>query len=491
MVNLSDILHGLKTEEVTGNTRTALSDITFDSRKAAPGVLFVAVSGTKSDGHDYISSALAAGSAAVVCERIPDNIPEGACIVRVKDSAYALGYLASAFYDNPSGKFRLVGITGTNGKTTTITLLHRLFMELGHQSGCFTTIRNYIGNSTVEATHTTPDPVQLNRIMKEMADAGCEYVFMEVSSHSLAQKRVAGLKFAGGIFSNITHDHLDYHKTFDEYLKAKKLFFDNLPAGSFACINADDRNGSVMVQNTRASVHYYGIRTMAEFKARIMESHMNGTLLNIDDHELWTRFIGEFNAYNLLAVYTSAVLLGQDREETLRVLSSLDTVEGRFQYLRSEQGVTAVIDYAHTPDAILNVLKAIGQIKKGTEQVISVIGAGGNRDKTKRPEMAKVAAGMSDRLILTSDNPRDEEPADIINDMKSGLNEQMLRNTIIQTDRREAIKTACMIAKKGDIILIAGKGHETYQEIRGVKHHFSDREVVSELFGIKSPNSNP
>ena len=488
MIKLADILQGLNIEEVRGNTNISLSDITFDSRKAAPGVLFVAVRGTKTDGHDYISAALAAGSAAVVCEQIPENVPEGACLVRVKDSAFALGYLASAFYDNPSRRFRLVGITGTNGKTTTITLLHRLFMGLGYQSGCFTTIRNYIGNSTVEATHTTPDPVQLNRIMKEMADAGCEYVFMEVSSHALAQKRVAGLTFAGGIFSNITHDHLDYHKTFDEYLKAKKLFFDNLPAGSFACINADDRNGTVMVQNTRASVHYYGIRSMAEFKARIMESHMNGTLLTIDDHELWTRFIGEFNAYNLLAVYSTAILLGQDQEETLRVLSSLDTVEGRFQYLRSEEGVTAVIDYAHTPDAILNVLKTIGQIKKGTEKVISVIGAGGNRDKTKRPEMAKVAAGMSDKLILTSDNPRDEEPEDIINDMKSGLNEQMLRNTIIQTDRREAIRTACMMANKGDIILIAGKGHETYQEIRGVKHHFSDREVVSELFGLKSTN---
>jgi UDP-N-acetylmuramoyl-L-alanyl-D-glutamate--2,6-diaminopimelate ligase len=324
--------------------------------------------------------------------------------------------------------------------------------------------------------------------MKEMADAGCEYVFMEVSSHALAQKRVAGLTFAGAIFSNITHDHLDYHKTFEGYLKAKKLFFDNLPAGSFACINADDRNGTVMVQNTKASVHYYGIRSMAEFKARIMESHMNGMLLTIDDHELWTRFIGEFNAYNLLAVYSTAVLLGQDKEETLRVLSSLDTVEGRFQYLLSEEGVTAVIDYAHTPDAILNVLKTIGQIKKGNEKIISVIGAGGNRDKTKRPEMARVAAGLSDKLILTSDNPRDEQPGDIINDMKSGLNEEMLRNTIIQTDRREAIRTACMMANKGDIILIAGKGHETYQEISGVKHHFSDREVVSELFGLKSTN---
>jgi UDP-N-acetylmuramoyl-L-alanyl-D-glutamate--2,6-diaminopimelate ligase len=488
MVKLADILKGIPVEEVKGDSRITISDITFDSRKAAPGVLFVAVKGTSHDGHDYIKASLDAGSPAVVCEHMPADTPEGTCLVRVKDSAGALGVLASAFYDNPSLRFKLVGITGTNGKTTTVTLLHRLFMELGYKSGCFTTIRNYIGNSMVEATHTTPDPVQLNRIMKEMADAGCQYVFMEVSSHALAQKRVAGLNFAGAIFSNITHDHLDYHKTFSEYLKAKKLFFDDLPAGSFACINADDRNGTVMVQNTRASVHYYGIRTMAEFKARIMESHMNGTLLSIDDHELWTRFIGEFNAYNLLAVYSTAILLGQEKAETLRVLSSLDTVEGRFQYLRSEQGVTAVIDYAHTPDAILNVLKTISQIKKGNEQVIAVIGAGGNRDKTKRPEMARVAAGISDKLILTSDNPRDEEPGDIINDMKAGLDEKSLRNTIIQTDRREAIKTACMMANKGDIILIAGKGHETYQEIRGVKHPFSDREVVSELFGLQSTN---
>jgi UDP-N-acetylmuramoyl-L-alanyl-D-glutamate--2,6-diaminopimelate ligase len=483
-VQLTDIIKSLKTEAVSGDTRKLLGDITFDSRKAAPGVLFVAVRGTKSDGHDYILQAIESGAEAVVCEQIPASAPAGYCFIRVKDSALALGLLASAFYGNPSGRFKLVGITGTNGKTTTVTLLHRLFQEMGFKAGCFTTIRNYIGNSTVEATHTTPDPVQLNRIMKDMADAGCSYVFMEVSSHALAQKRVAGLSFAGGIFSNITHDHLDYHLTFDEYLKAKKLFFDNLPAGSFACINADDRNGKVMVQNTKASVHYYGIRSMAEFKGRIIESHMNGTLLQLDGLEMWTRFIGEFNAYNLLAVYAAAVLLGSKKEEVLRVLSSLDTVEGRFQYLRSEQGVTAVIDYAHTPDAILNVLKTIGQIKKGPEQVISVIGAGGNRDRTKRPEMARVAAELSDRLILTSDNPRDEDPDDIIRDMKAGLNDQMLQMTIIQPDRREAIKTACMMARKGDIILIAGKGHETYQEIRGVKHHFSDHEVVSELFGL-------
>jgi UDP-N-acetylmuramoyl-L-alanyl-D-glutamate--2,6-diaminopimelate ligase len=487
-VNLADIIKDLDIIQVKGNPLITLHDITFDSRKAAQGVLFVAVRGTRTDGHDFIIDAAESGAEAIVCEKIPENAPGKVCFLLVKDSARALGLLASAFFGNPSGRFRLVGITGTNGKTTTVTLLHRMFTSLGYMSGCFTTIRNYIGNQTVEATHTTPDPVQLNRIMKEMADQGCQYVFMEVSSHALVQQRTAGLIFAGGIFSNITHDHLDYHKTFDEYLKAKKLFFDGLLPGTFACINADDRNGKIMVQNTRARVHYYAIKSMADFKGRIIESHMNGTLVNFDNHEFWTRFLGEFNVYNLLAVYSTAMLMGIPQEEILRVLSSLETVEGRFQYLQSGQGITAVIDYAHTPDAILNVLKTIGQIRKGSAQVISVIGAGGNRDKTKRPEMARVAAGLSDRLILTSDNPRDEEPGDIINDMKAGLNEQMLDKTITQPDRREAIKTACLLARKGDIILIAGKGHENYQEIRGVKHHFSDQEIVAELFDLKPNN---
>ncbi len=485
-INLDHIINDLEFIQVQGSTRRILTGITFDSRNAAPGILFTAVRGTRSDGHDYIGQALASGSEVIVCEHIPVNVPEGACFVVVRDSSRALGELSSAFFGHPSRRFKLTGITGTNGKTTTVTLLHNLFTALGFRSGCFTTIRNYIGNETVEATHTTPDPVQLNRIMKDMADRGCQFVFMEVSSHALVQQRVSGLSFAGGIFSNITHDHLDYHKTFDEYLKAKKLFFDGLPRGSFACINADDRNGRFMVQNTKASVHYYGIRSMADFKGRIVESHMDGTLLNFDNQEFWTRFIGEFNAYNMLAVYAAARLLGQEQQEILRTLSSLTTVEGRFQYMRSPKEVTAIIDYAHTPDAILNVLKTISQIKKGPEQVISVIGAGGNRDKTKRPEMARVAASLSDRLILTSDNPRDEDPLDIINDMKTGLDEQAMEKTIIQPDRREAIKTACLLARKGDIILIAGKGHETYQEVKGIKHHFSDTEVVSDLFALKS-----
>jgi UDP-N-acetylmuramoyl-L-alanyl-D-glutamate--2,6-diaminopimelate ligase len=488
-VKLANLLRNIEVLQIEGPANLELSGITFDSRKVMRGVLFVAVRGTQSDGHDYITGAVASGAPAVVCEHLPEHRASDATFIRVKDSASVLANLASAFYDHPSQKFNLIGITGTNGKTTTITLLHRLFTGLGYKSGCFTTIRNYIGNETIEATHTTPDPVQLNRIMKDMVDAGCQYVFMEVSSHALAQQRIAGLAFAGGIFSNITHDHLDYHKTFDEYLRAKKLFFDNMPAGSFSLINADDRNGKVMVQNTKSTVSYYSIRSMADFKARIIESHFNGMLLNIDNSELWTKFIGEFNAYNLLAVYSCARLLGQNKDEVLRLISSMETVEGRFQYLQSEKGVTAVIDYAHTPDAIVNVLKTIGQIRKGSEQVITVIGAGGNRDKTKRPAMAKAAAEMSDKLILTSDNPRNEEPSDIINDMKTGLDSKLLEKTIIQPDRHEAIKMACMLAHKGDIILVAGKGHETYQEIKGIKHHFSDVEIVASIFGLKPDQS--
>ena len=486
-VKLTDILNEPEVIQVKGSKDIALKGITFDSRQVSPGFLFVAVKGTQSDGHEFIESAINTGATAVVCEYLPAQIHPEVTYIRVHDSAKTLSVLASAFYDHPSRKFKLIGITGTNGKTTTVTLLHRLFTGLGFKTGCFTTIRNYIGDTTVEATHTTPDPVQLNRIMKDMADVGCEYVFMEVSSHALVQQRVSGLTFAGGIFSNLTHDHLDYHKTFEAYLKAKKIFFDNLPAGSFSLINADDRNGSVMVQNTKSVVSYYGIRTMAEFKGKITESHFNGTLLNIDNTELWTRFIGEFNASNLLAVYACARLLGQIKEEILTVLSRMDTVEGRFQYLQSDTGVTAVIDYAHTPDAVLNVLRTISQIRKGNERIITVIGAGGNRDKTKRPVMAKVAAEMSDKLILTSDNPRNEDPLDIINDMKAGLNDQLLKKTIVQPDRAEAIKLSYMLAGKGDIILIAGKGHEIYQEIKGVKHHFSDLEVVSSLL-VRKPN---
>ncbi len=488
-VNLSDILKDIQVLHTQGPVDIQLSGIGFDSRKVAAGTLFIAVKGTQSDGHEFIESAIQSGAPAIVCEHMPAATSPGVTYIVVKDAAYALAILASAFYGHPSRKLKLVGITGTNGKTTTVTLLYRLFTSLGYKSGCFTTIRNFIVDQAVEATHTTPDPVQLNRIMYDMVEAGCCYVFMEVSSHALVQQRVAGLSFAGGIFSNITHDHLDYHKTFEEYLKAKKLFFDNLPEGSFSLINTDDRNGRIMVQNTRSAVSYYGIRSMADFKAKIIESHLNGMLLNMDNSEIWTRFIGEFNAYNLLAVYSCARLLGQDKDEVLRLISLMDTVEGRFQYVQSAQGVTAVVDYAHTPDAIVNVLKTITQIRKGSEQVITVVGAGGNRDKTKRPVMARVAAEMSDRVILTADNPRNEDPLDILNDMKAGLDKKLLEKTMIQPDRREAIKTACLMAGKGDIILIAGKGHETYQEIKGVRHHFSDMEEVKLLFGLSNDKS--
>jgi UDP-N-acetylmuramoyl-L-alanyl-D-glutamate--2,6-diaminopimelate ligase len=482
---LSSIINDIEVLNLTGKAGIDITGITFDSRQVSPGTCFVAVKGNQSDGHAFIADAISLGAVAVVCEQIPDVISAKVTFVQVKDSALVLALLSSSYYDHPSRKMKLVGITGTNGKTTTITLLYRLFNSLGHQSGCFTTIRNYIGDQVIEATHTTPDPVQLNRILNDMVKAGCEYAFMEVSSHALDQKRVAGLTYAGGIFSNITHDHLDYHKTFDEYIRAKKTFFDHMPAGSFSLINADDKNGQVMVQNTKSSVSYYGLKSMADFKAKIVESHFNGTLLNIDNTEIWTRFIGEFNAYNLLAVYACARLLGQSKEEVLRLLSSMETVEGRFQYLQSSTGVTAVIDYAHTPDAVVNVLRTIARIRKGGEQVITVIGAGGNRDKSKRPVMAKVAAEMSDKVILTSDNPRNEDPMDILNDMKAGLDNTLLEKTIIQPDRHEAIKMACMLTRAGDIILIAGKGHENYQEIKGVKHHFNDFEEVETIFGNK------
>lgn len=493
MKKLSEIINSIDGVEVSGDRDVRVTGITFNSRTATRGSVFVAVKGTHADGHDFIPQAIANGAGIIVVETMPAgfkaDVPDGITLVKVKDSARALGVMASNFFDHPSSRLKLVGITGTNGKTTTVTLLYRLFTALGYKAGCLSTIRNYISQKTVGATHTTPDPVQLHGLLREMADAGCEYAFMEVSSHALAQQRVAGLVFAGGIFSNITHDHLDYHKTFEEYIRAKKLFFDNLPAGSFALINSDDRNAKVMVQNTKASVKYFGVRTMAEFKARIIESHADGMLLNLDGSEVWTRFLGAFNASNLLAVYGTARLLGQTKEDVLRIISQLESVEGRFQYLKSDKGVTAIVDYAHTPDALENVLSTIHQIRPPEKLIITVVGAGGNRDKTKRPEMAAVAAGMSDRLILTSDNPRDEEPEMIIADMKQGLTEEQSLKTLAITDRREAIRAACTMAGQGDIVLIAGKGHENYQEIRGVKHPFSDVDFIAELFGKTNINT--
>lgn len=477
----------LRVTYLKGDTRQPVNGIVFDSRKVVPGCLFVAVKGTISDGHDFISSATEAGATAVVCEHSFEEPGRPAVVIGVPDAAEALGQLASAFYGHPSHALSLVGITGTNGKTTTVTVLHNLVQKLGYTSGCFTTIRNYIHNETFEATHTTPDPVQLNLMLRRMVDRGCRFAFMEVSSHALVQHRVSGLKFAGALFSNITHDHLDYHKTFDAYIRAKKLFFDRLDSTAFALVNADDKNGQVMVQNSMASVHTYALKSPADFSCRILESHLNGMLLILDGSEMWTRLIGEFNAYNLLAAYACARLLKLDKYEVMQALSNLDSVEGRFQYNRSSSGITAIVDYAHTPDALSNVLKTIHQLRKTGERIISVVGAGGNRDRSKRPVMAKTAAALSDLIILTSDNPRHEDPLQIIAEMKQGLDAGALSRTIVQPDRAEAIRQAALMANPGDILLIAGKGHETYQEIAGVKYPFSDADTIQAVFESLKP----
>jgi UDP-N-acetylmuramoyl-L-alanyl-D-glutamate--2,6-diaminopimelate ligase len=446
------------------------------------GSLFVAVSGTQNDGHAFITKAIENGAIAIVCEKLPENLTDNITWINVNDSAEALGFIAANFFDNPSQKLKLVGITGTNGKTTTVTLLFRLFRALGYKCGLISTVVYCVEDKTYESTHTTPDQIVLNSLLAEMIHEGCSYCFMEVSSHSLAQKRIAGLKFTGGIFSNITHDHLDYHITFDNYIKTKKLLFDSLDKKAFALINVDDRNGKIMIQNTKAMVKTYAMRSVADFKVKVIESHFDGMQLNLDGAEVWTHLIGEFNAYNLLAVYSTAILLNQNKEEVLKHLSDFREVSGRFETIRSKSGIIAIVDYAHTPDALVNVLKTINQIRKGNEQLITVVGAGGNRDKTKRPIMAKVCTDNSDKVIITSDNPRFEKPEDIIRDMVAGVTEEHKKRMITITDRREAIKAAVMLAKPSDIILVAGKGHENYQEIKGVKHHFDDKEVLMELF---------
>jgi UDP-N-acetylmuramoyl-L-alanyl-D-glutamate--2,6-diaminopimelate ligase len=483
MTQLKNILQGIQTVSIQGNTEIEIEEVCFDSRKAKKSSLFVAVPGTQSDGHTYIPNVVEAGATAIVCEKLPESPAPSVTWIVVKDSAYALGIIASNFYGRPSEKLKLVGITGTNGKTTTVTLLFSLFRSLGYKCGLISTVVYCIEDKTIESTHTTPDQIALNALMAEMVTAGCEYCFMEVSSHSLAQKRTAGLKFVGAIFSNITHDHLDYHETFDNYIRAKKLFFDNLENDAFALVNVDDKNGKVMVQNTKALVKTYAMRTIADFKVKVIESHFDGMQLNMDGSDFWTPLIGEFNAYNLLAIYSSAVLLGEDKNLVLEHLSSFKEVRGRFESVRSKSGITAIVDYAHTPDALVNVLKTIHQIRKGNEQVITVVGAGGNRDKTKRPIMAKVCVENSDKVIITSDNPRFEEPEDIIKDMVAGVDQAYKNRMVVITDRREAIKTAVMLAKPGDIILVAGKGHETYQDVKGVKHHFDDKEELMELMG--------
>ncbi len=488
MKTLADIIKLLEVKQLKGNDKIAISDICFDSRKVTPGCLFVATRGTQTDGHKFISAAIKMGAVAVVCEELPSEGSLNITIVLVSDSSYALGFISSAFYGYPSNLLKLVGVTGTNGKTTTATLLYRMFRQLGYKAGLVSTVKYFVNDREVAATHTTPDALQLNKMLSEMVVEGCQYCFMEVSSHSVVQHRIAGLKFEGGIFSNLTHDHLDFHKTFDEYLKAKQGFFNVLSSSAFALTNVDDRNGKIMVQNTKAKVMTYAMHSMADFHFKVIESHFDGTLMSINGTEVWTHFIGEFNAYNLTAVYGSAILLGEKQEDILKILSNLTAVSGRFEYLHSRTGITAIVDYAHTPDALDNVLRSINQLRSGHEQLITVVGAGGDRDRTKRPVMARVAAENSTKVILTSDNPRSEDPAEIISEMMKGVDVSLQKKVLNITDRREAIRTACMLAQKGDIILVAGKGHEDYQEIKGVKHHFDDKEVISEQFQLLSHN---
>ena len=478
---LDKLLQGVEVRSLVGDGTVAVGRLEFDSRKVVPGTLFFATRGTQADGHAYIPAAVAAGAAAVVCEELPAERPAGVTFVQVPDSTVALGQVASAFYGHPSRRLKLVGVTGTNGKTTTATLLYRMFRRLGYKAGLISTVVYCVDEREIPSTHTTPDSIRLNAMMAEMVEAGCDYCFMEVSSHSLVQHRTAGLTFVGGIFSNITHDHLDYHKTFAEYIRAKKLFFDGLPAGAFALTNADDRNGMVMVQNTKATVKTYALQSFADFRCRIVETLLDGMLLNLDGSEVWVKFLGRFNAYNLTSVYATALLLDARRDEVLRILSDLTSVDGRFEPIHSKEGVTAIVDYAHTPDALQNVIGTINDIRKKDQRLYVVVGCGGNRDATKRPEMAKIAVDGSDMAVLTSDNPRLEEPGAIIEQMKSGL-EPGARYLAIM-DRREAIKAAVALARPGDIILVAGKGHETYQDVGGVKHHFDDREEVRAAFG--------
>ena len=484
-MRLSEIIRNIKVTGIVGNSEVEICDIDIDSRKAAPGHLFVAIKGTQTDGHKFIPKAVEQGASAILCEELPEETKAGITYVTVDSTEASVGPVATTFHGNPTEKLKLVGVTGTNGKTTIATLLYNMFRCLGYKCGLLSTVCNYIEGEPIPASHTTPDPIELNNLLARMVEAGCEYCFMECSSHAIAQHRIGGLTFAGGIFTNLTRDHLDYHKTFENYRDAKKAFFDMLPKSAFVITNADDKNGMFMVQNTKAAVKTYSTRTMADFRGRIIECHFEGMYLDICGREVGVQFIGKFNVSNLLAVYGAAVMLGQRPEDVLVVMSTLKSVAGRLEPIRSKDGVTAIVDYAHTPDALENVLNAIHEVLDGKQgKVITVCGAGGNRDKGKRPLMAQEAVKQSDRVIITSDNPRFEEPQDIINDMLAGLDQKQMKKVVAITDRREAIKTATMLAQKGDVILIAGKGHEDYQEIKGVKHHFDDREVVRECFEI-------
>jgi len=481
-MKLEKLLHTSDVRKITGNSEIPIAGIHFDSRKIETGFLFVAVTGTQSDGHSYIEKAIENGAKAIVCQIFPENLVNDVTYIMVNDSAKALGEIASVWNGEPSKQLTLVGVTGTNGKTTVATLLYQMFRKLGYKTGLLSTVCNYIQEKELPATHTTPDAIELNALLAQMVEAGCDYVFMEVSSHAVDQKRIAGLHFKGGIFTNLTRDHLDYHLTFEAYRDAKKAFFDGLPAGAFALTNKDDKNGDFMLQNTKANKKTYSFLSLADFKGKILEAHFDGTDMNINGKEIATQFVGKFNAYNLLAVYGTAVLLGQDSDEVLLVLSTLRSVSGRFQTFRSPEGYTAIVDYAHTPDALTNVLNAIREVLSRKGNIITVVGCGGNRDKGKRPLMAKESARWSDYVILTSDNPRFEEPEDIIRDMAEGLTEVSPKKWLKITDRKEAIRTACLLAQTGDVVLIAGKGHEDYQEVKGIKHHFDDREIVTTIF---------
>ena len=483
-MKLNELLKNITPIKIIGNDDVEITGVNIDSRRIKTGHLFVAMKGTQVDGHLFIGKAIELGAISVLCEDLPEVLQEGITYVQVESTEDAVGKVATLFYGDPSHKLKLVGVTGTNGKTTIATLLYNMFRKFGHKVGLLSTVCNYIDDVEVPADHTTPDPIELNELLAKMVEAGCEYALMECSSHAIHQKRIGGLKFAGGLFTNLTRDHLDYHKTFENYRNAKKAFFDGLPKDAFAITNADDKNGMIMVQNTKATVKTYSIRTLADFRARILECHFEGMYLEIDGREVGVQFIGKFNVSNLLAVYGAAIMLGKKPEDVLLVLSTLHSVNGRLEPIHSPEGFTAIVDYAHTPDALVNVLNAIHEVLDGKGHVITVCGAGGNRDKGKRPLMAQEAVRQSDKVIITSDNPRFEEPQDIINDMLAGLNEQQMRKVISIVDRKEAIRTACMMAQKGDVVLVAGKGHETYQEIKGVKHHFDDKEVLHEIFKV-------
>ena len=482
-MKLSELLKNVEVLNILGNEDIEISGVNIDSRRIEAGHLFVAIRSTQTDGHKFIPKAIEQGAVAVLCEYFPNKREPGITYIAVESTEDCVGEVATQFYGEPSKKLKLVGVTGTNGKTTIATLLYNMFRKFGHKCGLLSTVCNYIEDEVIPADHTTPDPIELNRLLAKMVEAGCEYAFMECSSHAIAQKRIGGLCFTGGIFTNLTRDHLDYHGTFENYRDAKKAFFDGLSKEAFAIINSDDKNGMVMVQNCKAVVKTYSTRTMADFKAKIIECHFEGMYLDINGKEVGVQFIGKFNVSNLLAVYGAAVMLGKKPEEILVILSTLKSVSGRLEPIQSPEGYTAIVDYAHTPDALENVLNAIHEVLNGKGKVITVCGAGGNRDKGKRPLMAQEAVKQSDKVIITSDNPRFEEPQDIINDMLEGLDSKQMKKVVSIVDRREAIRTACMMAEKGDVILIAGKGHEDYQEIQGVKHHFDDKEVVKEIFG--------